>query len=160
MAIATKALGNINGVRAQLLKISNPRILTKVGLAKVESGTAGTILACAPCIYPGRRRLRSGTAWQRSLEPTPVVRSVGDLRICGRYTIPDAIRGRAAQELAHRPIWSHARSVLNSVRTNCPVAVHRLRVRHRAPSWSVHDSGRNTQPGGPEKRTSPTRIRL
>ena len=97
--------------KSPLLKISNPRILTKVGLAKVESGTAGTIRACAPCIYPWRRRLRSGTAWQRSLGPTPVVRSVGDLRICGRYTIPGAIRGRAAQKRAHRPFASHAKSV-------------------------------------------------
>ena len=76
----------------------------------------------------------------------------------GRCTIPDAIRSRAAQERAHRPFAPHARSVLNSVRTYCPAAVHRLRVSHRAPSWSVHDSGRNTRPGGPGTRTSPIRT--
>jgi hypothetical protein len=80
----------------------------------------------------------------------------------GRCTIPDAIRGRAAQKSAHRPLAPRATSVLNSVRTYCPVPVHRLLVRLIVPSCpvarSVHDSGRNTRLDGPGTRTSPNRV--
>jgi hypothetical protein len=101
------------------------------------------------------------TQWRarrRPLGPAPSVRSAGDFRVCGRYTIPGASRSRSAQERARRPIASHTRSVLNLGRVYCPVPVHRRRVPHRAPSRPVHDSGRKPQPGDPGMRPPPIRV--
>jgi hypothetical protein len=99
-------------------------------------------------------------AWWRPLGPAPAVRSAGDFRICGRYTIPGASRSRPAQEHARRPIASQSRRVLHPGRVYCPVPVHRRRVPHRAPSRLVHDSGPSRSRAAQECAHRPSRPTL